>query len=110
MGRYIFFNTNLEHTFKFGIQPSSDIQEFAGDDTSNTYEYSHNWIQDDKSYIFNHISFLEINFENYEKNLDGTHNLRSDLYNINIDCKYILGCLIYHQLLYTDILRCHYDG
>jgi len=109
MGRYAFFNTDFEYKFAFGVQPSSDIQEFGGDDTSIREISSHNWIQDDKTYIFNEISFFNIDFEQYEKNLDGTHALRNDLYDTNIEPKYVLGCLIYHQLLYTNILICHYE-
>ena len=102
MGRYAFFNTGFEYKFAFGVQSSTDIQLFGGIGEDGL----HTWTQDDKTYIINLLSKLEIAFENYEKTIDGTYALEDDL---EIDHRIKLGSLIYHQLLYTDELTCTYD-
>jgi len=102
MGRYAFFNTGFEYKFAFAAQASTDIQLFDG-----VGEYGfHTWTQDDKTFIINLLYKLNIDFEAYEKNVDGTYALEKDL---DIDYTIKLGCLIYHQLLYTDELTCIYD-
>lgn len=102
MGRYAFFNSEFEYKFAFGVQESSDIELFGG----VGHEGIHTWTQDDRTYILSTLSTLNIDFEAYEKNLDGTYALQNDL---NLDCTLKLGCLIYHQLLYTDVLSCEYE-
>ena len=113
MGRYAFFNTDFEYKFVFAQQPSNDILLFGGhvisdyDNESNTME--HTWTSDDKEFIYNEIKEYNIDFEKYEKNLNGTHQLCSDLYDIDINYAIRLGSLIYHQLLYTPVLTCSYE-
>lgn len=113
MGRYASFNTEFEYKFAFGEQPSDDITIFGGyetcdyDNETNTME--HTWTSDDKEFIYNEIKKYNIDFKKYEKNLNGTHQLRSDLYDIDINHTIRLGCLIYHQLLYTPVLICNYE-
>jgi len=101
MGRYAVFNTEFEYKFAFGAQASGDIQLFGGIGE----EGFHEWTQDDKKYILDNLS-VSVDFEKYEKTLDGTYALKNDLH---IDYTQMLGCLIYHQLLYTDELTCEYD-
>ena len=103
MGRYAFFNTEFEYKFAFGVQESSDIQLFGG----LGEEGIHEWSDYDKKYISKLLEDLHIDFEAYEKTLDGTYALENDL---DIHCTLKLGCLIYHQLLYTDALMCTYDN
>lgn len=133
MGRYAFFNTDLEYKFGFGCQSSRDILLFGGLGNSrgliSSYLFDeedyespyHEWSQDDKEKILkrlhriaNNLEVELINFDSYEKNLDGTHNLRNAVRDqIQVENEdfylYLLGCLIYHQLLYKDILTCTYE-
>ncbi len=124
MGRYAFFNTGLEYKFGFGIQNSEDIFRFGGCGNihgryNNDNPY-HEWDASDKEYIKQNLEELEamLNllpcpFERFEKTLNGTYDLRysldSDHDNRTLFYQYILGCLIYHQLLYTPNLRATYE-
>lgn len=126
MGRYSFFTTGLEYKFRFGVQPSSDMRSFGGRICHEKYkggDFYHEWEQQDKETIEDQLKNLlswlgvkPVNFESYEKNLDGTHELRNDLYDLykeyseDLVARYILGCCIYHQLLYTNKLEVHYEG
>jgi hypothetical protein len=126
MGRYAFFNTDLEFKFRFGVQPSSDIRMFGGRVCHEHYigaDFHHEWEQHDKEYIKEQLQYLlewlgvdPVDFELYEKNLEGTYQLKFDLgdlykeYSEEIVCRYILGCCIYHQLLYIDKLEVAYEG
>ena len=58
-----------------------------------------------------------LDFSSYEKNIDGTWKLKSDLYDLYKEyaneatvARYILGCCIYHQLLYNQSLEADYEG
>jgi hypothetical protein len=58
----------------------------------------------------------QVKIEQYDKTMDGSYKLSSDLYTLystdhdeKIIATYILGCLIYHQLLYTEILVADYE-
>jgi hypothetical protein len=119
MGRYAFFNTGLEYKFTFALQKSSDILKFGG--MPDSKEYSHRWSRNDQTMILGRVRDMEdvlglpeMKFELYEKTLDGTHTLRHDLWDIvvadaELFSTYSLGCLIYHQLLYTEGLTCRYE-
>ena len=134
MGRYAFFNTDLEYKFGFGCQDSSDIVLFGGlgnysgiilNNLCDEEDYErpyHEWSQTEKEKIFKRIHRIAqslgrelVNFDSYEKNLDGTHKLRNDICDdfehMHEDSYlYLLGCLIYHQLLYTEKLTCTYEA
>jgi hypothetical protein len=127
MGRYAFFTTGLEYKFRFGIQLSEDIRSFGGVGSYENYSkgYStHHWDSKDCEEIRNDIralaESLDISLpimEAYEKSLEGTHTLHSDLYtlyekdfNEKALARFILGCLLYHQLLYTETLEADYEG
>ncbi len=126
MGRYAFFNTDLEYKFRFGIQPSSDIRIFGGRICHEHYtggNFHHEWEQKDKEYIWERVQNISswfgkdaVNIEAYEKNLEGTSELKNDMYALydqyhdEIVARYILGCCIYHQLLYVDKLEVSYEG
>lgn len=125
MGRYAFFNTEVEYKFAFGVQGSGDIQEFGGQDTTDyenvRYEPSHKWTEDDKEDVLSEIRHLEdfydfkpFNFSKYKKDLDGTYQLRRDFekkypYLDVHHYKYLLGLLIYHQLEYMTPLTVQYE-
>ena len=127
MGRYAFFNTSVEYKFRFGIQDSEDIRKFGGVGSYEGYESgysSHSWNQSDKETIEAELKrLLEwigidlVDFSTYEKNSKGTQQLYSDMYDLyhkdyneEVIARYILGCLIYHQLLYTESLQADYEG
>jgi hypothetical protein len=108
MGRYAHFNTEFEYKFGFGFQDSKDILDFGGKvlHIFNEGYGSIQWTQDDKEFILNELQLTKEFFDTYEKNSSGTYELyasRSD------DYKKILGCVIYHQLLYTDVLKCEFE-
>jgi hypothetical protein len=125
MGRYAFFNTEVEYKFAFGVQGSGDIQEFGGQDTTdyenNRYEPSHNWTVEDKVDVLSEIRHLEdfydfepFDFSKYKKDLDGTYDVRRDFekkyeYTEAHHYKYLLGLLIYHQLEYMSPLTVQYE-
>ncbi len=129
MGRYAFFNTDLEYKFRFGIQSSSDIRRFAGIyrwDLSKDGYLVHEWEQKDMELIYKELESIVFNynmempdFEKYESDLHGTYELKWDLEKLYENPMYeeeariiamvILGSIIYHQLLYKERLTVHYE-
>jgi hypothetical protein len=126
MGRYAFFNTELEYKFAFGIQPSEDIQEFGGTDISDYKNDGprHKWTEDDREDIKFELQHMEdfyqfepFDFSKYKKDVDGTYNLRHDFEKIYKELeelevfhyKYMLGLMIYHQLEYMCPLTVSYE-
>ena len=127
MGRYANFNTGVEYKFAFGIQPSEDMTTFGGmvndtdDEQYNSYYAGHLW--EDKEEVFCYLvkfdkEFVLPNFEKYEKSMEGTYKMLSDEpFHFNEDkeenkeniCRFILGCVIYHQLLYQSNLSVTYE-
>ena len=132
MGRYAFFNTGFEYKFGFGAQSSRDILLFSG--LGNSYGFItspyfkgtpqdpyHEWSQNDKPIILRRLQTIVedlddcvIDFERFEKNIHGTQKLREAIREQNEDNDevfylYLLGCLIYHQLLYTEKLTATYE-
>jgi hypothetical protein len=123
MGRYAFFNTELEYKFAFGVQPSEDIQEFGGTDISD-YKNDrprHTWTEEDREDILFELKHIEefyefepFDFSKYKKDLDGTYDLRCDFEKSHkyLDAqhyKYMLGLMIYHQLEYKSPLTVSYE-
>lgn len=124
MGRYANFNTGFEYKFVFAIQPSDDIKEFGGevnnsdDEEYNYYYTGHVWTEQDKDTILSILKnfgegFRVPDFSNYECSVIGTTSLYEDFYDSsnknNRSPKFILGCLIYHQLLYEPDLSVQYE-
>lgn len=133
MGRYAFFNTEFEYKFIFAVQPSEDILKFGGiPDLEDKHSPKHTWTTKDKDLILGRLKDLEESlnlpthdFERYEKSVKGTWKLREFLYTIEINAcfifkgaseeysklfaTYILGCILYHQLLYTEVLTASYE-
>jgi hypothetical protein len=123
MGRYAFFNTELEYKFAFGVQPSEDIHEFGGADTSDYKNDgpSHTWTEEDREDILFELKHIEefyefesFDFSKYKKDLDGTYDLRRDFekrheYLEAHHYKYMLGLMIYHQLEYMTPLTVSYE-
>jgi hypothetical protein len=128
MGRYAFFNTDFEYKFRFGVQKSADMRSFGGRICHEKYDGGdlyHEWDKKDIPFILEELNGLRgwlgiepIQFEKYEKTLEGTQQLSLDLYKLlEGDTKYSeetvvrfrLGSLIYHQLMYTDKLTVQYE-
>ena len=125
MGRYAFFTSGLEYKFRFGVQPSEDITLFGGEIGDENYHHGYftqKWTSDDVPIVKQKVdSLLEwigepIKFEDYEKSLEGTHTLHSRLNELyeshpseELVARYILGCLIYHQLGYCKVLQTDYE-
>jgi hypothetical protein len=130
MGRYAFFNTGFEYKFWFAIQPSFDIAEFGGTDTTVDGAYSHKWSASSRDDIRKELElmakFFDLkvpNFEKFPKTTNGTWALHCDHTDSWALCNrgglddfmagkwalFKLGCLIYHQLLYKDELSCKYE-
>jgi hypothetical protein len=109
MGRYAYFSTNFEYKFVFAVQSSSDIDEFGG---AVTGHYKRQWVKSQAPAIVERLiaisddNKLVHDIENYPKNVDGTYTMYWDMRDgkYDIDCLYMLGALIHHQLLYTDVL------
>lgn len=122
MGRYAFFNTGVEYKFYFGVQPSEDIRTFGGVIDVEKFP-AHKWGLSDMLTILEMLDSLReflsidsVDWSKYDKSTAGTYQLKSDLYKLYEEngcaegiAKYILGCVIYHQLLYQSDLRASYE-
>lgn len=125
MGRYAYFNTNFEYNFAFAIQSTQDILCFGGEQCipySEIGESSITWrLNDHLSFILAELESMakEIerplpNFDGYDYTVGGTYNLNNSLSN-SLDFEYILsyrfllGCLIYHQLMYAPTLTVNFE-
>ena len=121
MGRYAFFNTGFEYKFTFAVQESHDILTFGGEYNLDEDDPNVEWVaEEDLAGILEKLRRLEegpaIDFEKFGKNLDGTHDLMNHLWDLSKDtadevvhARYRLGCLIYHQLLYTPELSAGFE-
>ena len=127
MGRYAFFQpTEIEYKFRFAVQPSSDMRRFGGimRHEAKNADLRHEWEKVDMDYILEELQSLVVclniempNFASYEKNVDGTYEMKVDLYHVfeskqlneELFTRFTLGCVIYHQLLYVDKLTVLYE-
>ena len=123
MGRSCFFNTGVEYKFAFACQPSEDILKFGGVPTF-AYEgsHKHEWTIVDRPRILGRLRDIEISLDlpefdidTVEKTSEGTHKLAHMLHdsktqNTDLFATYMLGCLVYHQLLYKLDLHCIYES
>ncbi len=123
MGRYAFFNTGVEYKFTFAVQFSSDMLEFGGtSEPCEGYEYVQSWEQKEAPSILDQLrgfedvlGLPELDFEKFSKDSDGTSKMRYTLWEyLDLEqkehCRYQLGCVIYHQLLYQPSLRVTFEG
>ena len=113
MGRYAFFNTGLEYKFMFAVQDSYDITRFGGMDLTDTVDHpAILWKTEDAlgiRAILIQLNGMEPDWSLYERSIDGTERLRQHLRATNAPPRYALGCIIYHQLLYSPILTATYE-
>ena len=126
MGRYAYFSTGFEYKFSFGVQSSEDILLFEGRAFLNEAEPGfkrHMWEKEEISRIqkkldesLKWLGEEPVNFQSYEGSALGTYQLMNDLlplykeHNEELTARYILGSIIYHQLLYNEILVAEYEG
>ena len=126
MGCYAFFNTGLDYTFITGIQQIQDILEFGGKEHIQATEPGVSdmisWTPRDLPVILQELTALakelEVslpNFSGYDCTLGGTYNLKNFLGDsLDLDYilsyRYLLGCIIYHQLLYRPDLSANFRG
>lgn len=124
MGRYAFFNTGLEYKFAFGIQNSEDIQLFGGIHNDETDEPQHAWSAalDAKTVLARIEQICSLSHYNLPiwdevpATVTGTYELKERILNKYLNkaseklfYTFLLGCLIYHQLLYKDNLLARYE-
>ena len=116
MGRYAFFNTGLEYKFRFAQQDSMDMTLFGGktfESEDNSGDLIQKWTKDDISIIKENLvdyGYNELDLSKYENNISGTYKLKLDLYDTMYEeYTYILGCIIYHQLQYTENLEVKFE-
>ncbi len=111
----VIFSTGFEYRFSFGVQTIKDLSLFGGQEENNLWV----WTDDDMTtileqlYKYEEIGFVIPKFYNYEHKLEGTELIYQnekfgvpEMKSVNSEdiSRFRLGCLIYHQLLYTNIL------
>jgi hypothetical protein len=124
MGRYAFFNTGIEYKFAFAIQSSEDIRLFGGINNDDYDDPQHAWNAglDAKLVLARLEQICTLGpygipiWDEVPATVEGTYQLKESLrvkYENNVTGKlfytFLLGCLIYHQLLYTENLAVRYE-
>lgn len=124
MGRYAFFNTEFEYKFGFAVQESEDITTFLGDPVIHEEDDgpAHRWnMVEDGELVLIEIRRLEedlklpeLDFTTFSPDLDGTYALRDHIRTLfnsteKAHWRYLLGVLIYHQLIYQEDLEATYE-
>lgn len=124
MGRSAYFNTGV--VYKFGDQDSEDILKFSGlditedeDDDGLRHMWVRKWNLESARALLQTCSGMqkEPKWDSYEQTQEGSESLLKDLRETLVTGetdasvhRYILGCIIYHQLLYTPVLVAEYEG
>ncbi len=99
---------------------STHIGDFYGKENSMMDAGEFIWTKNDAPYIHKKIdmlqqchNFINIEFANYAPNLKGTKTLYAYLQEIFVESRefrmYMLGVILYHQLLYISKLVGNYD-
>jgi hypothetical protein len=128
MGRYAFFSTGFEYKFGFGVQDSEDMMTFGGEEKSYSEgDAVHSWTEVDKTTVLEELcdildfhgsdADLEKFIVGFPANDKGTNLLYSAVHkefakvilSESLFCRFRLGCLIYHQLLYEPNLEVQYE-
>lgn len=125
MGRCAYFNTGVVYKFAFALQESDDIRRFSGLDITEDEDedgYRHMWVRkwnlESARALLQTCSGMRVEpkWESYEHSKEGTESLRKDLSDTLLTgspdesvFRYILGCLIVHQLMYTPVLVADYE-
>ena len=126
MGRWAFFNTGVEYKFAFALQSSGDILRFGGEDVTkgSVYEVGegeHRWTNRPEV-LARLTDFAEAwgfplpDWDAFVRDMDGTLELRRAAETLSESkgrdpaaLRYVLGCLIYHQMLYEPVLTCTWE-
>jgi hypothetical protein len=113
----VVFSTGFEYCFTFDVQTIKDLEIFEGIEENGVWM----WLDDDNTvisilnqlYKYEDLGFLIPKFYNYEKTMEGTELMyQNEKFGVpEMKCvnaqdisRFRLGCLIYHQLLYTNVL------
>jgi hypothetical protein len=130
MGRWAYFSTGLEYKFGFGVQDSEDITHFGGALSENDYDEHAGlslirWTDQDRPVAALRLDMMRqqytelpaVDVNRYLATLEGTQTLYEDLWTQfglaeenPIHYRFVLGCLILHQLMYIETLFCEYEG
>lgn len=130
--KFVFGIQPSEDITKFGGEVND-----TDDEEYNSYYSGHCWTERDKSSILNILNsfgegFVIPEFSDYENNIEGTYDMYNDLLGQVPDhndvyerengndegngsdrvvtfFEFVLGCLIYHQLLYEPDLYVQYE-
>jgi hypothetical protein len=119
MSRHVrFYHADLDYFFP-KYQLMGDVTEFYGSEDSMWDVYGYQWLPADRALILRDLRRLEselflptVDFHRFKFDKRGTESLLYYLQSSPIKrkrrlyAKYTLGCIIYHQLLYTRVLRC----
>lgn len=108
-----FYPTQFVYYFPRNIQDPTDMTKWSGKPRFHNYEAQHVWTHEDFFPILKSIQKQEdelglplLRLDAFAENLEGTKKLYSELVSyLNLydgrHYKYLLGCLIFHQLLYA---------
>jgi hypothetical protein len=113
MGRYAEFSTMFSYKFLFAKQSSNDITLFGGECMSLREDDGQGWWrwnQEDVPQILaklNSYPHTLPDFTKFENNCKGTAKLCESIETCNP--AFVLGALIYHQLLYTENLTAMFE-
>lgn len=119
MGRYAFFSTGLEYKFVFGYQSSRDILLFGGEYMLlENGEHLITWDATfDLAICEQVLQNLEIehgcvrpNLDSFSKDIEGTSSIKLRYLDTELHPTYLLGLLIYHQLLYEPDLSVEFES
>jgi len=113
MGRYANFKpTDISYKFEFACQDSSDIECWQG---KRTGYCKLQWVKSQAPQILEQLKSLSFDgklphdFDKFSQTTDGTSELYHDMLDNDYDCFYKIGAIIYHQLLYTEVLDVEYE-
>ena len=116
--RVSFYHIDLDYFFP-KYQRMEDVTQFYGYEDSMWDVYGYQWLRADRALILRDLRRMEselflpiMDFHRFKFNRSGTDALMYYLQsspikrNRRLYAKYTLGCIIYHQLLYTRVLQC----
>jgi hypothetical protein len=107
-----YFNTNVMFPYNiYHIRMGPDIN-FGGEEDAIIDVSTLTWTQTDVPNIYTNLLKFNLpipNFDTYAKTKNGTTSLMADLILKQYPVPYVLGCIIYHQLQYTDPLEANFS-
>ena len=119
--RVSFYHIDLDYFFP-KYQLMDDVTGFYGSEDSMWDVYGYQWLPADRALILRDLRRMEselflpiTDFHRFKFDKQGTEALMHYLQTYpgirvrgkrRLYAKYTLGCIIYHQLLYTRVLQC----